>query len=1201
MSAPGIFRWRKARPTDMTNGDEGRASRFLNTLNKNRGPLLVALVVVVFFFQTLILTKVSYFADSAAYYYPARVYMASVLRSGHLPLMCPKIYSGYPLFADSETGLFYPINFASFFIPNLAAFNYSLFIHYLAIGLFTYLYARTIKLSRTAAVFAGLAFVFSGFSLAHLGHVNIINTLAWFPLILYLIEKGMRKDSFAYFLCAGFALGMQFLAGFLMMSMFTVSIAFFYIVLYRREERWTPRGLMRALEMFAVFLVIGLGVGAIQNIPSYELVKTSTRVDATAGYFYKYNSPPQQILSFVFPRYFGWSKTPYRGAWVFSETFGYVGLLPIALAPAALFRKTSWYTRFFAAAGLVALVISFGRVGGLYTLVHKIPGYNVLKDPGRFLMIVDFAVVMLAAIGLDKILDRKEFGHKAMRSWVLLVTGGAVFVVGGLVYMKLLTRYKLLDLVTFKNISLRSSTIYVPVIMIAVVLVLLWMWHKGFFTRNIFAAIIIAFVLFEVFFTGAGINALVPSRIVKETPPPIASIKRDRSLYRVALAKDPGVEIIAFPYQPNQLMTYGLEDARGYSAVETSRYSSFIDEAARRSPLPAFNILNVRYFIASLTNVGATTFDTNMPVNFSAGNDPMSWQVGGHEANRIQLLSTISGGPPLQEGTAIAYLSVKTDSGTRGPFEIKVGEQTGQTEYNTFVARGLVSRKRAVHVKYTTFMGGTRARYLGEVELGGSSRVEEITVVAGPGLSFPGQAFTLTSMNTVGEDSLPVEVGPVTYMDSRTLVYRNLGELPRAYIAGGVVLENNYRSSISALYRYDPSHTVALERSTLAPTLLDKIVKWSPERAVSGRAEPGARGNGMETFEAEASDDGMLLWSGNFIPGWSATLDGKPTRIYPAFGALSAIFMPRGKHRVVFSYSPPGLPTGALLSLLSLILALVGLAWFARGRRGRAAAEVEASQGEDGETRVETEPQAADPAARGVSIFFPACNDETTIEELVRNAISAVERYTQDYEVIVINDGSADHTGEIAERLAASDPRIRVMHHESSRGYGGALKSGFASVTKGLVFYTDGDGQYDSGELGLLMEKRFEADVVNGRKIERNDPLYRRAIGSVYNFTARKVFGIRISDIDCDFRLIRSETIQGLRFESHSGTICLELVKKIQDRGFTFTEVPVHHFERTSGKSQFFKPQSLMRTFKELTVQLWRLQIKRAFLGDRSK
>ena len=158
----------------------------------------------------------------------------------------------------------------------------------------------------------------------------------------------------------------------------------------------------------------------------------------------------------------------------------------------------------------------------------------------------------------------------------------------------------------------------------------------------------------------------------------------------------------------------------------------------------------------------------------------------------------------------------------------------------------------------------------------------------------------------------------------------------------------------------------------------------------------------------------------------------------------------------------------------------------------------------------------------GLSVFFPAYNDAGTIASLVMTALMTAETLTPDYEVIVINDGSADRTAEILDELARVYPRLRVVHHVRNRGYGGALRSGFATASKDWVFYTDGDGQYDPAEMTVLWERSGDdVDLVNGYKISRSDPFHRIVIGRVYHHTVKLLFGLRVRDVDCDFRLLR--------------------------------------------------------------------------------
>lgn len=223
-----------------------------------------------------------------------------------------------------------------------------------------------------------------------------------------------------------------------------------------------------------------------------------------------------------------------------------------------------------------------------------------------------------------------------------------------------------------------------------------------------------------------------------------------------------------------------------------------------------------------------------------------------------------------------------------------------------------------------------------------------------------------------------------------------------------------------------------------------------------------------------------------------------------------------------------------------------------------------------------------------LSVFFPAYNDAPSIPGLIHKTFAVLERHVEDYEVIVVNDGSQDNTGEVLEKLRLEfAPRMRVVTHPKNRGYGGALRSGFAAAQKEFVFYTDGDSQYDVEELPrLLALAGADTGLVNGYKLERSDPAHRIWIGNIYNLCARLMFRIRIRDIDCDYRLIRRKLLDAIRLTSTSGTICVELVRKLELSGWVVKEIGVHHYPRLYGRSQFFRLRSLAITFYQL-LRLW--------------
>ena len=206
-----------------------------------------------------------------------------------------------------------------------------------------------------------------------------------------------------------------------------------------------------------------------------------------------------------------------------------------------------------------------------------------------------------------------------------------------------------------------------------------------------------------------------------------------------------------------------------------------------------------------------------------------------------------------------------------------------------------------------------------------------------------------------------------------------------------------------------------------------------------------------------------------------------------------------------------------------------------------------------------------------ITVFLPAFNDEQSIAALVTNALDTLPSLSDDFEVLVVNDGSSDSTGAVLEELASQFSNINIIHHKSNQGYGGALRSGFSHATKDLIFYTDGDGQYDVRELAVLYPlMTTTVSVVNGYKIRRSDSRLRIVIGATYNWLARVLFKLPIRDVDCDFRLMRRQAVQQL-----------DLV-----------EAPVHHYSRKHGRSQFFTFRRVAKTAVDFFVLWLRLMMR---------
>ena len=222
-----------------------------------------------------------------------------------------------------------------------------------------------------------------------------------------------------------------------------------------------------------------------------------------------------------------------------------------------------------------------------------------------------------------------------------------------------------------------------------------------------------------------------------------------------------------------------------------------------------------------------------------------------------------------------------------------------------------------------------------------------------------------------------------------------------------------------------------------------------------------------------------------------------------------------------------------------------------------------------------------------ISVFFPCYNDEKSIGTLVVNSLLVLKKISSDHEVIVVDDGSKDSSRDVLKRLAQKNKKIKLIFHKKNKGYGGALKSGFKAAQKSLIFYTDGDGQYDVKELPILLSLMTgKTSFVNGIKMTRHDPTYRIILGNLYSLFARWSFWLPIYDVDCDFRLIKKSIIKKINLKSNSGSICIELVKKAQRKGAVFRQVSIHHYNRRFGNSQFFRLDRILSTFTELS-KLW--------------
>lgn len=225
-----------------------------------------------------------------------------------------------------------------------------------------------------------------------------------------------------------------------------------------------------------------------------------------------------------------------------------------------------------------------------------------------------------------------------------------------------------------------------------------------------------------------------------------------------------------------------------------------------------------------------------------------------------------------------------------------------------------------------------------------------------------------------------------------------------------------------------------------------------------------------------------------------------------------------------------------------------------------------------------------------LSVFYPCHNEVDNIGPLVQKTLDVVHRLGIPTEIIIVNDGSTDGTRELADQLAATHPEVRAVHHEKNKGYGGAVWTGLHESRNAAVFFTDGDGQFDMNELETFLPHLEGVDAVLGYRIKRADGWHRLLFAKCWGMLNRILFKFDVRDLDCAYKVFRRELLEGLEQETSGAMVTVELLAKLQRRGFRYKQVGVHHYPRTAGQQSGGSIKVILRAFRELFKTYRKLQ-----------
>ena len=393
----------------------------LNRLLKRNGKDLLLLVVVVLaillcFGDVVFSPHTFYYQDIEFLHYPGKIYFMDTLRQGNYGFWNPYIFGGYPLQAEPEVGPLYPFNLL-FLLDVPAYYAQTLFVvlHYVLAGIFTYLLARSHRISGPGAVVAALAYACSGYLMAQLTNFSILTASIWLPLILLLFRTAVRRRSYFYAVLTGVIIALFILTAhpqFILLTLTVLGFYYLYNVLWLLgpgDEGGTVRTALQYSLMLAVALAIGVALAAPQLLPAYQLKSLSVLSESLGFDFVtSYSLSPYRMVSFLIPDFLGNQAIGYRGPAFYEEHHNYIGLLPLVLVALAWMRRREKDVLFYGLLLPIAIVLAWGRAIPLYHVIAHIPLYNLFRVPARWLYPMTLALAMLAGFGFDYLLSARQ-------------------------------------------------------------------------------------------------------------------------------------------------------------------------------------------------------------------------------------------------------------------------------------------------------------------------------------------------------------------------------------------------------------------------------------------------------------------------------------------------------------------------------------------------------------------------------------------------------------------------------------------------------------------------------------------------------------------------------------------------------------------------------------------------------------------------
>ena len=857
----------------------------------------------VYFWRVTLGQAVWFTTDIMLLYHPLGVELGRALAENRLPLWSPNLLAGLPLFAEGHVATFYPPYLLLYkFLPAHWALSYAMLLHlsWMACGM--YACARAMRLNIPGALLAGFIFSFNGLTLEKLYHTPILITSSWLPWLVFFQHQffNSRKRIWVLLLSASF--GLQLVAGFpqtALLSALTLGVFGLFDMVTTQQ----PGRVRRFL--FATLIPLGLGAGlaAIQIIPTLELIQQSVRQSTLSKDFLtEYSLPPAFLAQFIFPYAQG---EPIEHT---NEYWAFFGIAPFALAILAPILNRTRRTAFLAMFVLVTLSLALGKFNPAYELVYQLPIFNLFRTPARYIFLSLFGAVLLSAIALDELSNRLT-----STTWDKQTIGiGIGF--GSLTGIVLwLTQSQSLEfwLSAWQWLAFIIGPSALGIIILA--------WQRKI-SRARWQVALIGLTFFELtsfappfLFTLAQLTdpgyVTTPPRVTRALGDPRVT---DRLFTDLSVV--PSVPAVRASLAPNLATVYGRQSAQAYSPLVYARYADY----ERQLSAPMLNLLNVRYFMLPLEPRTNRVAAPTQSLGWAFGNDELT--IAPIQVSSLEIISFAEQVVNLPSGTVAAQIIITVEDGHTESFPLRVGIETDDWEWE----RANIQRSHAPIAR--TFPGSTRAygkifdahTFRARYAFTQPQRIVALKVES----ALPAGRFCIESISLI-ENNRVTNLTPLTsksnlsvaYMSDTVGVWENLDVMPRAFIVHASEIVDDAAAFVQLSQPDFPAQRVALldqgqalQSNSARSNDSVELLNYQPEH-----------------IELRASTDrtGYLILADAWYPGWSATIDGKPTAIARADVLFRAVLLEPGNHLVEFDYRPMSLTLGAIISIASILLTFI--------------------------------------------------------------------------------------------------------------------------------------------------------------------------------------------------------------------------------------------------------------------------------------